>query len=204
MFCGKQTRVLLLNDIERLERTLFRLEQGFELQFHLCPTLQGKNVSISTPTTQHQAKMNPSSREHDSDKYCKLDLEIAGSYQYSFGHEESTGGGFIVVDPVLRISHERKFLPLDCITVQTYLAKCFGLWYESRCYNMIHFTPLQKLGASQSCYSIADQLELNPDFSPPGKNYTWMDWNMLCITDVVYNHTVSPLRNDTADQERSG
>uniref|UniRef100_A0A8C1BHZ7 Uncharacterized protein n=1 Tax=Cyprinus carpio carpio TaxID=630221 RepID=A0A8C1BHZ7_CYPCA len=28
MFCGKQTRVLLLNDIERLERTLFRLEQG--------------------------------------------------------------------------------------------------------------------------------------------------------------------------------
>ncbi|KTG35418.1 hypothetical protein cypCar_00010961, partial [Cyprinus carpio] len=42
-------------------------------------------------------------------------------------HEESTGGGFIVVDPVLRISHERKFLPLDCITVQTYLAKCLGL-----------------------------------------------------------------------------
>lgn len=65
---------------------------------------------------------------------------------------------------------------------------------------MIHFTPLQKLGLSRSCYSIADQLELNPDFSPPGKNYTWMDvgnlteklkkeWNMICITDVVYNHT---------------
>uniref|UniRef100_A0A8C1UPP1 Uncharacterized protein n=1 Tax=Cyprinus carpio TaxID=7962 RepID=A0A8C1UPP1_CYPCA len=72
MFCGKQTRVLLLNDIERLERTLFRLEQGFELQFHLCPTLQGKNFVSS-------------SFQHDSDKYCKLDLEIAGSYQYSFG-----------------------------------------------------------------------------------------------------------------------
>lgn len=71
-------------------------------------------------------------------------------------------------------------------------------------YNMIHLTPLQKLGESRSCYSIADQLELNPDFSPPGKNYTWMDvgnltekimkeWNMVCITDVVYNHTGTKL-----------
>lgn len=65
---------------------------------------------------------------------------------------------------------------------------------------MIHLTPLQKLGESRSCYSIADQLELNPDFSPTGKNYTWMDvgnltekirneWSMVCITDVVFNHT---------------
>lgn len=65
---------------------------------------------------------------------------------------------------------------------------------------MIHFTPLQTLGESRSCYSLADQLELNPDFSPPGQAYTWTDvgnlvekmkneWNMLCITDVVYNHT---------------
>ena len=28
MFRGTQTRVLLLNDMERLDRTLFRLEQG--------------------------------------------------------------------------------------------------------------------------------------------------------------------------------
>lgn len=67
-------------------------------------------------------------------------------------------------------------------------------------YNMIHFTPLQTLGKSRSCYSLADQLSLNPEFSPPGKNYTWTEvgelvqklkkeWNMICITDVVYNHT---------------
>jgi len=71
---------------------------------------------------------------------------------------------------------------------------------------MIHFTPLQKLGLSRSCYSIADQLELNPDFSPPGKKYTWMDvgnlteklkkeWNVICITDVVYNHSGNFWRN---------
>lgn len=67
-------------------------------------------------------------------------------------------------------------------------------------YNMIHFTPLQTLGESRSCYSLADQLTFNPEFSPEGKSYSWPDvaalveklrteWNMLCITDVVYNHT---------------
>jgi len=67
-------------------------------------------------------------------------------------------------------------------------------------YNMVHFTPLQKLGQSRSCYSLSDQLDLNPEFSPQGKNYTWSDvgslverlrrdWDMACITDVVYNHT---------------
>lgn len=67
-------------------------------------------------------------------------------------------------------------------------------------YNMIHFTPLQKLGLSRSCYSLSDQLEVNPDFSSHGKKCTWSEigalveklkneWNMLCVTDVVYNHT---------------
>lgn len=65
---------------------------------------------------------------------------------------------------------------------------------------MIHFTPLQTLGESRSCYSLADQLSFSPEFSPAGRNYGWADvgamvekmrkeWNMLCITDVVYNHT---------------
>lgn len=65
---------------------------------------------------------------------------------------------------------------------------------------MIHFTPLQTLGKSRSCYSLADQLTFNPEFSPQGQSYGWADvgalvnklkteWNMLCITDVVYNHT---------------
>lgn len=65
---------------------------------------------------------------------------------------------------------------------------------------MIHLTPLQTLGESRSCYSLADQLSVNPEFSPEGQRYSWQDvgalvekfrkeWNMLCITDVVYNHT---------------
>ncbi|XP_062848726.1 glycogen debranching enzyme-like isoform X2 [Trichomycterus rosablanca] len=210
--------------METPEKTLFRLEQGYELQFRLGPTLQGKNVRVYTnyPTPgkkfnsqEFQALdwINPTGKEDDSDKYCKLELEVAGSYQYYFGcgNEEKSGGGYFVVDPVLHVGHEIKPLPLNSITIQTYLAKCLGPldeWLDrlrvakETGYNMIHLTPLQTLGESRSCYSLADRLELNPDFSPPGKTFTWADvgnltekirkdWNMVCITDVVYNHTAA-------------
>uniref|UniRef100_A0A8D2KBD5 Glycogen debranching enzyme n=1 Tax=Urocitellus parryii TaxID=9999 RepID=A0A8D2KBD5_UROPR len=220
---GKQIRILLLNEMEKLEKTLFRLEQGFELQFRLGPTLQGKAVTVYTNypfpgETFNREKFrsldweNPTEREDDSDKYCKLNLQQSGSFQYYFlqGNEKS-GGGYIVVDPVLRVGSDDHVLPLDCVTLQTFLAKCLGPLdeWEDRLrvakesgYNMIHFTPLQTLGLSRSCYSLADQLELNPDFSRPNKKYTWHDvgqvveklkkeWNILCITDVVYNHTAA-------------
>lgn len=70
-------------------------ETGFELQFRLGPTLQGKNVCVYTNYPPEGQKfdrfkfhslewINPSGREDDSDKFCKLDLEVAGSYQYYF------------------------------------------------------------------------------------------------------------------------
>ncbi|XP_030883464.1 glycogen debranching enzyme [Leptonychotes weddellii] len=223
---SKQIRILLLNEMEKLEKTLFRLEQGFELQFRLGPTLQGKAVTVYTnypfPGEAFNREKfrsleweNPTEREDDSDKYCKLNLQQAGSFQYYFlqGNEKS-GGGYIVVDPILHVGADNHVLPLDCVTLQTFLAKCMGPFdeWESRLrvakesgYNMIHFTPLQTLGLSRSCYSLADQLELNPDFSRPNKKYTWNDvgqlveklkkeWNILCITDVVYNHTAANSR----------
>ncbi|CAL8398012.1 unnamed protein product [Arctogadus glacialis] len=218
-----QSRALFLNDMERLERTLFRLEQGFELQFRLGPTLQGKKVRVHTnypAEGQHFDRlafraldwMNPAGHD-DSDQFCRLDLLVAGSYQYYFGcgENEKVGSGYIVVDPVLTVGEDHQPLPLDCITMQTYLAKCLGpldQWPDrlrvakETGYNMIHLTPLQPLGPSRSCYSLSDQLELNPDFSPPGRNYTWSDvgglverlrreWGVAFITDVVYNHTAS-------------
>uniref|UniRef100_A0A668A7W9 Glycogen debranching enzyme n=1 Tax=Myripristis murdjan TaxID=586833 RepID=A0A668A7W9_9TELE len=221
---GPQIRVLMLNDKENLERTLFRLEQGFELQFRLGPSLQGKNVSVHTNYPDEGRRFerntfrvlpwnNPTGKEDDSDKFCCLDLKIAGSYQYYFGHGnmKRSGGGYIVVDPVLRIGADDQILPLDCITIQTYLSKCLGHlddWPDrlrvakESGYNMIHFTPLQTLGESRSCYSLADQLTFSPEFSREGQSYSWADvgglveklkreWNMLCITDVVYNHTAA-------------
>uniref|UniRef100_A0A8D0HDZ7 Glycogen debranching enzyme n=1 Tax=Sphenodon punctatus TaxID=8508 RepID=A0A8D0HDZ7_SPHPU len=219
---GKQTRVLLLSDMEKLDKTLFRLEQGFELQFRLGPTLQGKNVTVYTnyPASgevfnRHKFRSlswhNPTGREDDSDKFCKLDLQVSGSYHFIYSRNEKSGGGYIVVDPILRVGLNNHVLPLDCVTLQTFLAKCLGPFneWEDRLrvakesgYNMVHFTPLQKLGLSRSCYSLADQLEVNPEFSSPNKKCSWSDvgkltekmkneWNMLCITDVVYNHTAA-------------
>lgn len=220
---SKQIRILLLNEMEKLEKTLFRVEQGFELQFRLGPTLQGKAVTVHTnyplpgaafhrDTFRPLDWQHPSGREDDSDKHCALHLQQAGSFHYYFlqGNEKS-GGGYIVVDPILRVGADDRVLPLDCVTLQTFLAKCLGPVdeWESRLrvakeagYNMIHLTPLQTLGESRSCYSLANQLELNPDFSRPNKKYTWDDvgqlvqklkkeWDMLCITDVVYNHTAA-------------
>ncbi|XP_029473325.1 glycogen debranching enzyme [Rhinatrema bivittatum] len=223
MVQSKQIRVFLLNDMEKLEKRLYRLEQGFELQFRLGPTLQGKPIVVHTnypapdePFVRRKFRAlqwhNPTEREDDSDKYCKLNLQIAGSFQYFFCQgNEKRGEGYIVVDPVLRVGADNHVLHLDCITLQTFLSKCLGPFdeWEGRLrvakesgYNMIHFTPLQTLGLSRSCYSLADQLELNPDFSRPQKKYGWNDvaklveklkkeWNMLCITDVVYNHTAA-------------
>uniref|UniRef100_A0A671UFB2 Glycogen debranching enzyme n=1 Tax=Sparus aurata TaxID=8175 RepID=A0A671UFB2_SPAAU len=200
------------------------VSSGFELQFRLGPSLQGKRVMVHTnyPLEGQVFERNnfrvlawnyPTGREDDSDKFCSLDLKIAGSYEYYFGHgdTEQSGRGYIVVDPVLRVGADSHVLPLDCITIQTYLAKCLGHlddWpirlrvSKESGYNMIHFTPLQTLGESRSCYSLADQLTFSPEFSPAGQNYTWADvgalveklqkeWNMLCITDVVYNHTAA-------------
>ncbi len=76
--------------------THISIHLGFELQFRLGPTLQGKSVHVHTNYPAPGKKfvsssfrqlewVHPSSREDDSDKYCKLELEIAGSYQYYFG-----------------------------------------------------------------------------------------------------------------------
>lgn len=67
---------------------------------------------------------------------------------------------------------------------------------------MIHFTPVQELGTSQSSYSIYDQLKLNSKLFSGGhdEEYKWKQlqhfvqtlekkYNMLSITDLVWNHT---------------
>lgn len=69
-------------------------------------------------------------------------------------------------------------------------------------YNMIHFTPIQELGNSLSCYSLRDQLKLNSMFNDSNEQFTvddvgelvkWMqrEWKILSITDVVLNHTAN-------------
>uniref|UniRef100_A0A7N6BVC3 Glycogen debranching enzyme n=1 Tax=Anabas testudineus TaxID=64144 RepID=A0A7N6BVC3_ANATE len=179
---------------------IFLCPLGFELQFRLGPSLQGRKVMVHTnyplegqPFQRHNFHVlewnYPSGKDDDSDKFCSLNLKIAGSYQYYFGcgTTERSGGGYIVVDPVLY-----------CITIQTYLSKCLGHlddWPD-------RLRVAKESGLFQVLLLLADQLAVNPDFIPEGQSYSWVDvgalveklrkeWNMLCITDVVYNHTAA-------------
>lgn len=34
------------------------------------------------------------------------------------------------MDPILRVGADNHVLPLDCVTLQTFLAKCLGPFYE--------------------------------------------------------------------------
>jgi len=100
---------------------------------------------------------------------------------------------------------------LDCIQCQTVLTKCLGAFdeWEGRLrvsketgYNMIHFTPIQELGQSNSAYSIRNQLVFSPIFSPGDIQYTYADveqlvnkmstdWKVLSLTDLVLNHSAN-------------
>lgn len=96
------------------------------------------------------------------------------------------GSGWFHVAPTLRAGPGgRDVLPLDGLMCQTVLSKCLGplpRWESvlrvarEAGYNMIHFTPVQELGASRSGYSIANQLRLDPHFSAePGREPTFAD-----------------------------
>ena len=68
----------------------------------------------------------------------------------------------------------------------------------ARGYNMVHFTPLMERGASNSPYSLYDQLAFDPLSFPSGESdvASMMDalekeHGLLGLTDVVWNHTAN-------------
>lgn len=123
-----------------------------------------------------------------------------------------------MVDPILSLSNEAsedanevETLGMDSIQCQTVISKLLGPFpeWEGRLkvsketgYNMIHFTPIQELGQSNSAYSIRNQLCLNPSFHTKDKTYGYDDveklvkemvvnWEILSMTDLVLNHTAN-------------
>lgn len=121
------------------------------------------------------------------------------------------GSGYFIVNPVLKYG-ANEVLPLNCIQCQTVLSKHLGplSTWENKIrvakesgYNMVHFTPIQKLGQSRSAYSVLDYLKVNGAFSEEnGQEVSFEDigtltgkmreeWKMLSICDIVLNHTAN-------------
>ena len=113
---------------------------------------------------------------------------------------------YIDVSPKLTLGST--ILPLDSLSIFSLVSKFMGKypadWEKhlkgvgQREYNMVHFTPLMERGASNSPYSIYDQLTFDPLCFPKGeedvvKMVTRMEkeHGLLGMTDVVWNHTAN-------------
>lgn len=113
---------------------------------------------------------------------------------------------YIDVCPKLTLQGEA--LPVEAIVVISCLSKFMGKYPDDwdnhlrgisqRGYNMVHFTPLMERGDSNSPYSIFDQLAFDKEMFPDGEQdiadmVTKMqeEFNMLAMTDVVWNHTAN-------------
>ncbi|KAI1872826.1 uncharacterized protein JN550_003700 [Neoarthrinium moseri] len=110
------------------------------------------------------------------------------------------------IDVAPKLSLDGRPLPLPALSIFSVISKFMGKYptdwerhlrgISDRGYNMIHFTPLQVRGASNSPYSLYDQLGWDPDCFPKGepdvqKMVESLEQNhgLLSLTDIVLNHT---------------
>lgn len=227
--CELESGPLLPIDVLQLnygaqETTIYRLNKFSKVRFTLGPSLYGRTVTVymnippnaGTPFERNKYYKLPWSKSicnptDESANYIDVQFNEAGSYHFYFlceGESGNAGSGYFVVDPVLTYGPDDEVLPLDCIQCQTVLTKCLGpfsswpdklLVSKESGYNMLHFTPVQALGGSQSSYCIRDHRRLNPTFDSDGISHTMddmealvekmrKDWKVLSVTDVVLNH----------------
>lgn len=111
---------------------------------------------------------------------------------------------YIDISPKLTL--QGKHLPLNALSIFSVISKFMGEYpmdwdkhlngISQRNYNMVHFTPLMQRGASNSPYSIYDQLSFDPALFPKGEediaslvSRMEKEYGLLTLTDVVWNHT---------------
>ncbi|XP_025994344.2 glycogen debranching enzyme isoform X2 [Solenopsis invicta] len=215
----EQIRVLTLNNGEHLDGILYRLKKGWIVEFRLGASLLGKALDVFI---NHPLSADKEFERHTYyqlqwvDESASIHLTLPGSFHYYVtdqveGRIKSIASGYLLVDPELKVGQNEEKLPLDCIQIQTVLAKSLGPFstWESKLlvalnsgYNAIHFTPIQELGQSKSSYSLKNQAMLNPLFNDNNKIITYHDiktltnkmrteWKMLSICDIVLNHTAN-------------
>ncbi|CAM1511767.1 Fc.00g092800.m01.CDS01 [Cosmosporella sp. VM-42] len=135
--------------------------------------------------------------------------DLAKELQPSSSEKETlkkTALYYIDVAPKLQL--DGRPLPLPALSVFSVISKFMGKYptdwqrhlrgISDRGYNMIHFTPLQVRGVSNSPYSLYDQLGWDPACFPAGEedvqnmvNSLEQNHALLSLTDIVLNHTAN-------------
>ncbi|TLS24834.1 hypothetical protein PpBr36_09099 [Pyricularia pennisetigena] len=110
------------------------------------------------------------------------------------------------IDVAPRLQLDGRPLPLPALSIFSVISKFMGKYpsdwerhlrgISDRGYNMIHFTPLQTRGTSNSPYSLYDQLSWDPECFPEGEKdikklveSLEKNHSLLSLTDIVLNHT---------------
>jgi glycogen debranching enzyme len=113
---------------------------------------------------------------------------------------------YVDVEPQLKLNSHT--LPLDALSIFSVVSKFMGKYPDgwekhlrgisARGYNMVHFTPLQQRGESNSPYSLYDQLAFDRDTFPNGEadvakmiKKMEEEHQLLGLTDIVLNHTAN-------------
>lgn len=174
----------------------------------------------STAFKRHQFQEIPLSSSFTKDTTFKVPIFYPGPYSFYIEYENEKEEAakseqvYFVVPPNLVVNG--KYVPFNAINIQTIVSKWAGPldnwdklfgYVSEKGYDMIHFTPLQERGSSNSPYSIRDQLRFDPAlFSDTKKailfiHETTGKHNLLSLTDVVWNHTSddSPWLRDHPD-----
>lgn len=165
-----------------------------------------------------------------------LPISHAGAFVYWIEYEAESGRvkgreGYFNIDPILRtksrkpiltsqpsggeLTDENNPVSLDGLAVLTVVSKWMGPvdnwrpYFEEaqrRGYNMLHYTPLQQRGESQSPYSIADQTAYDSELFPrewkgsreegirivqAGLQAAREEYGLMSLTDIVLNHTAN-------------
>jgi glycogen debranching enzyme len=148
-------------------------------------------------------------------------IKVPGIYHYECefevqGNASNRITGAFLVEPRLYtpgLNSDKNFLPLDAISIITVIPKWMPTvddwlpYFNSMAkagYNMVHFAPINTRGASNSPYSIYNQLDISSDLFEKklSTNEKWHKMSdviasifknngMLSVTDVVWNHMAS-------------
>lgn len=128
----------------------------------------------------------------------------------SFSKKENRSGeGYFQVEPSILLPNGKR-IDVNSVICQSVLSKCLGTlsqWFSrlevtsQSGYNFIHLTPIQRLyDVSKSSYAITDHHQLNPSFQGSFDDLKTLldqmrkEWNVLFITDLVYNHAANDCR----------